>query len=81
MVDVGFPREGVESRGWQLYIIGTVMVIVAGIFVALRLAARYQRDGIRVDDYTITAALVCLNRQNLLGTMRNTCGYLYGNLD
>lgn len=59
MVDVGFSKDGIQSRGWQLYIVGTVMVVIAGIFVALRLAARHQRGGIQADDYTITAAVVC----------------------
>ncbi|EFE34606.1 uncharacterized protein ARB_06369 [Trichophyton benhamiae CBS 112371] len=58
MVDLGRPTADVPSRGYQLWVTDVVVVIVAGIFVAIRLVSRYLRSGIQVDDWTILAALV-----------------------
>ncbi|KAK2736393.1 hypothetical protein FQN57_000770 [Myotisia sp. PD_48] len=58
MANYGFPTADVPSRGYQAFIIGTVMVIVAGIFVAVRLAARFNRGGIQVDDWMIVVSLI-----------------------
>ncbi|EEH23269.2 hypothetical protein PABG_05480 [Paracoccidioides brasiliensis Pb03] len=49
---------GLPSRGWDLWIVSTVMVVVAGVFVVARLAGRYVKGEFRIDDYTIFAALV-----------------------
>ncbi|EFE37927.1 hypothetical protein TRV_07417 [Trichophyton verrucosum HKI 0517] len=58
MVDLGRPTADVPSRGYQLWVTDVVVVIVAGVFVAIRLVSRYLRSGIQVDDWTILAALV-----------------------
>lgn len=59
MLDIGLAKDGVPSRGWQTWIICTVMVVIAGIFVTIRLIARHLRTGIQIDDWTTLAALVC----------------------
>lgn len=61
MVDLGRPTADVPSRGYQLWLTDVVVVIVAGVFVVIRLVSRYLRSGIQVDDWTILAALVRLN--------------------
>lgn len=58
MVDLGRPTADMPSRGFQLWVTDVVVVIVAGVFVAIRLVSRYLRSGIQVDDWTILAALV-----------------------
>ncbi|EFR02389.1 integral membrane protein [Nannizzia gypsea CBS 118893] len=51
-------RADAFGRGYVLYIVGTLMVTLAGVFVLLRLVGRYLRDGIKADDWTILGALV-----------------------
>ncbi|KAM5467154.1 hypothetical protein MferCBS49748_004085 [Microsporum ferrugineum] len=58
MVDLGRPTADVPSRGYQLWLTDVVVVIVAGVFVVIRLVSRYLRSGIQVDDWTILAALL-----------------------
>ena len=60
VANIGLPADGEDNRGWQLWIVSTVMVIVSGLFVLIRLAARHFRNGIQVDDWTILAAAVRL---------------------
>lgn len=49
---------GPGTRGWDLWIISVVMVIVAGLFVAARLSQKISRKNIGLDDYLILASLV-----------------------
>ncbi|WEW58170.1 hypothetical protein PRK78_003638 [Emydomyces testavorans] len=58
MVNIGLPTPDHPNRGWHVWVVGTVMVIVAAIFVAVRLAVRYLKGGIQMDDWTILAALI-----------------------
>ncbi|KAK2760982.1 hypothetical protein FQN53_007824 [Emmonsiellopsis sp. PD_33] len=58
MSPMGKSTPGHPSRGWDLWIISTVMVIVAGFFVGARLVGRYMAGGFQIDDYTIVAALM-----------------------
>lgn len=53
-------RADVSGKGYVLFVVGTLTVTISGIFVLLRLVGRYLRDGIRADDWTILAALVCI---------------------
>ena len=62
VANIGLPEGAEENRGWQLWIVSTVMVIVAGLFVIIRLVARYFRNGIQVDDWMILAAAVSAPR-------------------
>ncbi|DAA77534.1 TPA_exp: Uncharacterized protein A8136_6080 [Trichophyton benhamiae CBS 112371] len=79
MVDLGRPTADVPSRGYQLWVTDVVVVIVAGIFVAIRLVSRYLRSGIQVDDWTILAALVL---SVLFSTTQNVAvGYGFGKHD
>ncbi|KAF2097474.1 hypothetical protein NA57DRAFT_77731 [Rhizodiscina lignyota] len=55
---VGLGTEGPVQRGWDLWIVSVVMVIVAGIFVIARFLERARRQGLGVDDYVILAALI-----------------------
>ncbi|EGD85577.2 uncharacterized protein TERG_01848 [Trichophyton rubrum CBS 118892] len=67
------------SRGFQLWVTDVVVVIVAGVFVAIRLVSRYLRSGIQVDDWTILAALVL---SVLFSTTQNVAvGYGFGKHD
>lgn len=59
-INDGQGSAGVPDRGWQLWITSVVMVIVAGFFVAGRLAARVSRNKLGWDDYSIIGALVSL---------------------
>ncbi|KAK5149205.1 hypothetical protein LTR04_007348 [Oleoguttula sp. CCFEE 6159] len=47
----------VPDRGWKLYVCAVAMVVVSGLFVAARVAARFAKKGLGMDDYTIIAAL------------------------
>lgn len=58
VANIGLPRPGHPNRGWHLWLVSTIMVIVAGIFVGVRLVARYLRGGLQADDWTILVALV-----------------------
>ncbi|KAF3895819.1 putative Plasma membrane protein Pth11-like [Trichophyton interdigitale] len=79
MVDLGRPTATVPSRGYQLWVTDVVVVIVAGVFVAIRLVSRYLRSGIQVDDWTILAALVL---SVLFSTTQNVAvGYGFGKHD
>ncbi|EFW21820.1 conserved hypothetical protein [Coccidioides posadasii str. Silveira] len=57
MVNIGLSTPDHPNRGLQLWLVGVVMVLVAAIFVIVRLAARYVRSGIQMDDWTIFASL------------------------
>jgi sensor histidine kinase regulating citrate/malate metabolism len=57
MVNVGKGTDMVPDRGWSLYIVSVVMVIVSGLFVMVRLAIRLSRRMMGMDDYMII--LVC----------------------
>lgn len=50
--------QGEANRGHGLYITALVMVLVAGLFVLGRVAARWSKRQFGMDDYTIIAALV-----------------------
>lgn len=56
--NVGLGTEGPVQRGWPLYLWSVIMVIVAGLFVGARIAARVARKTLGMDDYTIIASLV-----------------------
>ncbi|KAK2841616.1 hypothetical protein FQN49_006077, partial [Arthroderma sp. PD_2] len=58
MVELGRPTAEVPSRGYQLWVTDVVVVIVAGLFVVIRLISRYMRSGIQIDDWTILVALI-----------------------
>ncbi|OAX81977.1 hypothetical protein ACJ72_03680 [Emergomyces africanus] len=58
MSSFGKSTPGHPSRGWDLWIVSTAMVIVAGLFVCARLLGRYMSGGFQIDDYTIFAALI-----------------------
>ncbi|EEQ34991.1 uncharacterized protein MCYG_07810 [Microsporum canis CBS 113480] len=74
MVDLGRPTADVPSRGYQLWLTDVVVVIVAGVFVVIRLVSRYLRSGIQVDDWTILAALLL---SVLFSTAQNIAQVLY----
>lgn len=57
--NIGLPTDGVENKGWKLYITSTVMVIVAGLFTITRFWARYKYQTFGWDDYTVLMSLVC----------------------
>ncbi|KAN0110877.1 hypothetical protein V8E51_007264 [Hyaloscypha variabilis] len=53
----GTPER--PSQGWKLFITATVMVILAGFFVAGRLAVRIRSKMLGTDDYLICCSLFC----------------------
>ncbi|OAX84593.1 hypothetical protein ACJ72_01047 [Emergomyces africanus] len=59
MASLEAPTPGQENRGWRLFIVTLVMIIVSGLFVITRISARYITGGIRIDDWVIMAALAC----------------------
>ncbi|EEQ35102.1 hypothetical protein McanMca71_001710 [Microsporum canis] len=70
----GFPVASVPDKGIVLFIVGTVMVIIAGLVVLLRLVGRYLREGLRIDDWTILAALLIA----IVFTVVHNIGVRYG---
>ncbi|KAK2834974.1 hypothetical protein FQN49_006730 [Arthroderma sp. PD_2] len=58
MGGVGLPTADTPNRGFLLYIVGTCMIIISGLFVLLRFVGRYLRGGFRIDDWTILGSLV-----------------------
>jgi hypothetical protein len=58
MIEYGQPEPGLPDRGYVLYITALVMVLVAAVFVFLRLASRFWTAKMGVDDITIIMALV-----------------------
>lgn len=54
---VGYPTDEIDNGGYILFTTGTVFVIVAGLFVALRFWARHQNGNIGSDDLCILASL------------------------
>lgn len=59
-VNVGYGDEKTPDRGHQLYFAALIMVILAGLFVFGRLAARWTNRKFGMDDYTIVLSLVRL---------------------
>lgn len=57
-INDGKGTSAMPDRGFSLWIVSVVMVIVAGLFVIARLAARLTKNKFGYDDYTIVAALV-----------------------
>ena len=59
-INDGSGTPELPDRGFPLYIVSIVMVIVAGLFVIARLAARMAKSKFGWDDYTIFVALVSI---------------------
>jgi len=59
---VGLGTAGPVERGWTLYILSVVMVVVAGLFVGVRIGTTAARRRLGMDDWTILAALVGLDK-------------------
>lgn len=59
--NVGLGTAGPVERGWTLYILSVVMVIVAGLFVAVRMGTSAARKHLGMDDWTILLSLVGLD--------------------
>jgi hypothetical protein len=57
-INDGKGINGVPDRGYSLYVVSVVMVIVAGLFVIGRIAVRLAKNKLDWDDRTIVAALV-----------------------
>lgn len=55
---VGLGTEGPVQRGWSLWIVSVVGVLLAALFVAARLAQRYFYSKFWVDDYMVVASLI-----------------------
>lgn len=56
--NVGLGTGGPETRGWDLWIVSVVGVLISALFVGGRLAQRFLRSNLGIDDYMIIAALV-----------------------
>ena len=59
-LNIGLGDAETPSRGYQLYFASLIMVLVAGLFVIARLAARWTKRQFGMDDYTIVLSLVSL---------------------
>jgi hypothetical protein len=55
---VGLGTEGPDQRGWDLWIVSVVGVLLATLFVGARLAQRHFKGHFWWDDYMIIAALI-----------------------
>lgn len=58
MVFYGQTVDGIPDRGYKLFITALVMVILAAIFVAIRLATRIHVRQFGWDDFFLVIALV-----------------------
>ena len=58
MPNLGKGTPELPDRGWPLFIVSVVMVIISGLFVIGRLAFRLSRKAMGMDDYIIVLALV-----------------------
>ena len=56
--NIGQGSGTTPDKGYELFITATVMVIVAGLFTAGRVAARLTNRQLGVDDYAIMLSLV-----------------------
>lgn len=74
-VNDGSGTDELPDQGFSLYIVSIVMVIVAGLFIIARLAARLTKNELGWDDYTIFAALVASIGLSLTENMAVTHGY------
>ncbi|UNI19404.1 Acylglycerone-phosphate reductase [Purpureocillium takamizusanense] len=54
---MGFPTDGVDNNGWKLYITSLVAIIVAGMMVISRCAARLWLSKLGWDDASIVLSL------------------------
>ena len=57
-VNIGLGDAEHPDKGYQLYITALVMVIMAGLVVLGRMAARWANKGYGYDDYAIMVSLV-----------------------
>lgn len=57
-LNIGLGDADAPDRGFELYLASLVMVLVAGLFVLGRLAARWTKRQFGMDDYTIVLSLV-----------------------
>lgn len=57
-VNIGLGDAETPDKGYQLYITALVMVIVAGLVVLGRFAARWPKKSYGYDDYAILVSLV-----------------------
>lgn len=55
----GFPRDDLHNDGYKLFIASTTFVILAAMFVGLRIWVRLQKHNAGADDATIFISLVC----------------------
>ncbi|KAF2125243.1 hypothetical protein P153DRAFT_378743 [Dothidotthia symphoricarpi CBS 119687] len=58
VINMGFPSDGEANQGWKLYLTSLIMVLSAGIIVAVRVVTRFRAVMLGADDYTIVASLV-----------------------
>ncbi|PGH10957.1 hypothetical protein AJ79_05203 [Helicocarpus griseus UAMH5409] len=58
-INYGQGDANEPSKGYQLYITALVMVLVAALFVAMRLGTRISNKQVGYDDYMIAFALAC----------------------
>ena len=58
MPNVGKGTAELPDRGWPLFIISVVLVIISGFFVIGRVAFRLSRKAMGTDDYVILITLV-----------------------
>lgn len=59
-LNIGLGDANTPNQGYELYIASLVMVLVAGLFVLGRLAARWTKRQFGMDDYAIILSLVRL---------------------
>ena len=54
----GFPTTEVDNMGYHFWLALVVLVMLSGLFVAARIATRWQMKQMGLDDFLIIAAMV-----------------------
>ncbi|KAF2737759.1 hypothetical protein EJ04DRAFT_86507 [Polyplosphaeria fusca] len=73
--NVGLGTEGPDQRGWTLWIVSVVGVVLSAVFVGARILQRIVVTGLGMDDYVIIAALVASGLLSLAECQAVVYGY------
>jgi hypothetical protein len=75
--NLGLGDANTPNQGYELYLTSLVMVLVAGLFVLGRLAARWTKRQFGMDDYTIILSLVGVEDRAIAQTGKSPANDLF----